>query len=245
MNKIRNLIKAEIIKNRHTFIALSLWLLPLITTILATFLLAGKQLQQAVFNWWYMVMLPAEVALISVYLLESDEQQNYFNLKLTPIPTLKICLAKILTGCCYLLFTNLIMMLLVLLVGRLFGKQLMFGQVFLATILLTVSFAWQIPLGMLLELKLPAVFTLIVMVTVNVFFASQTFAGNKILWLIPFAIPARLMAAILGVNPNGVVLAKNSFLHTKNVILPGVLLTITLFGICVLVLNYYFKEDRL
>lgn len=245
MSRMQNLITAEMIKNRHSFIVLSLWLLPLVTIVLASFLLAEKQVQQAAFNWWYMVMLPIEVALISSCLLENDKKQNYFTLKLTPIPTLKICLAKILTGCSYLLFTNIIMMLLVLGVGSLFGKQLFLGQVLQATILLTVCFAWQIPLGMLLELKLPAIFTLIMMFIVNMFFASQTFAGSKTLWLIPFAIPARLMAAILGINPNGVLLAKNSFLHAKNVIFLGVLLTIALFGIFVVILGHYFKEDKL
>ncbi|WEV37519.1 lantibiotic immunity ABC transporter MutE/EpiE family permease subunit [Lactobacillus sp. ESL0677] len=190
-------------------------------------------------------MLPIEVALISSYILENDKKQHYFNLKLTPISYIKICLAKIITGCCYLLVTNIIMMFLVLGVGSLFGKQLMLGRVLQATILLTVCFAWQIPLGMLLELKLPAILTLIIMFIVNIFFASQTFAGSRTLWIIPFAIPARLMATILGVNPNGVLLAKNSYLHAKTVILPGVLLTVTLFGVLVVVLGHYFKEDNL
>lgn len=50
MSRMQNLVKVEMIKNCHSFIVLSLWLLPIVTTILASFLLVGKQLQQAIFN---------------------------------------------------------------------------------------------------------------------------------------------------------------------------------------------------
>ncbi|MDF7639819.1 lantibiotic immunity ABC transporter MutE/EpiE family permease subunit [Lactobacillus sp. ESL0791] len=245
MNKIQALAKAEFIKNRHSFIYSSFCLLPVITTILAIILLAGEQLQLAIFNWWYMVLLPVELALICIYLLESDKKQHYFNLQLLPAASVKVGLAKILTGCAYLLFTNTVIMILVLLAGWLFGSQLAFSQELAATCLLTVCFAWQIPLGMFLEFKLPAPFTLIILFALNIFFSGQGFAGSRTLWLIPFSIPARLMAAVLGVNPNGIPLTKNSFLFDPGVILPGVFINILLLGISITMFLHCFKEDKL
>jgi ABC-2 type transport system permease protein len=59
-------------------------------------------------------------------------------------------------------------------------------------------------------------------------------------WAVPYAIPSRLMCAAIGVLPNGLPVPEGDALWDKSVILPGVLITLSLFFLlCILTMRVF------
>lgn len=223
-----NLIYSEWLKGKHTFSRKILFLFPLIPTLMAIILMSGSFSQVGAYNWWYMLFLPATVALMCSSVIQLDKRLNYFNTSVLPVSPKKIWLAKISTASLYLVLTNFFIFIFPALSGFIFGEQFSLLTGLCASLILSVTWLWQVPLSLFLTEKFNSSVTFLIIILANLLFSSQDFAGGK-LWVIPFAIPARLMAAIIHVNPNGIPLATDSPLHQTSVILPGILITLALF----------------
>lgn len=233
------LIYAEVLKGHRSFGHRSLIIFPSLVTMLAILLMLGQQSQIGAYNWWYTLCLPATVAFFTMQLTNVDKQLKDYNLKVLPIAAKKIWLIKILTGCLYLILANCISFGFSTLAGIIFGSQYPAGRGILAAFVLTITWLWQVPLGIFLVAKFNGTISFLILITVNIIFISQDFAGGS-WWWIPFAIPARLMAPIVGINPNGVPLAENSFLWDRTVIIPGMLITLVLFFIITFLTTKWF-----
>lgn len=57
------------------------------------------------------------------------------------------------------------------------------------------------------------------------------FATSSIWWAVPYAIPARLMCAVIQVLPNGLAILSEDPLLDRGVIVPGLVITVGLFMI--------------
>lgn len=229
------LVAAEWAKGRHSFVRSGLWLFPLLVCALAIVLMGGQLVQVGAFNWWYVMLLPAYVALFCAQLAGQEKKTAWFNMLALPVAPVKMWRAKIYMGCGYLLLSNLMVFLFTSISGFLFGTQYALWQGVAAALVLTVTFAWQVPLGLLLAARFGPVAAFLGILVPNIVFSSQTFAGGA-LWLVPFATPARLMAPLIGVNPNGVPVEMGSPLADPGVLLPGLLLTGCLFVVACLLL---------
>lgn len=236
-----NLIKSEYIKGRRSFGRKCLVFFPLLVALMAIVLMGGAFIQVGAYNWWYMMFLPTCVALICINLTEPEKRMHFFNIAILPVQNKEIWLAKVCAGCCYLFTGNLIVFGLTTISGVFFGTQYPVLRGIVAALVLTVTWAWQIPLGMLLSIKFSSVVTFLGILGVNVICSIQTIAGGD-LWFIPFAIPARLMAPILGINPNGVPMTADSPLHDFSVIMPGILITTILFAILLILTKNWFNR---
>lgn len=236
-----NTIKSELIKGRRSFGRKSLVLFPLLVALMAILLMGGALTQVGAYNWWYMMFLPVTVALVCMNLIEPEKRMQFFNVVTLPIPKGRVWLAKVWTGCFYIFIGNLIVFGLTTISGFFFGSQYPVWRGIAAAFILTVTWAWQIPLGMFLSVKFNSVVTFLGILAVNVICSSQDIAGSR-LWYIPFAIPARLMASILGINPNGVQMAPDSPLHDSSVVLPGILITAALFAVSLLLTKIWFNR---
>lgn len=234
-----NAIKSELIKGRRSFGRKSLVLFPLLAALMAIILMGGAFAQVGAYNWWYMMFLPVTVALVCINLTEPEKRMQFFNVVILPAPKGRVWLAKVWTGCCYIFIGNLIVFGLTTISGLFFGSQYPVWRGIAAALVLTVTWAWQIPLGMFLSSKLNSVVTFLGILGVNVICSFQNIAGGR-LWFIPFAIPARLMAPILGINPNGVPMAPDSPLHDSNVVLPGIFITAALLAVSLLLTKIWF-----
>lgn len=223
-----NLVKSELIKGRHSFVRKVILLFPLLCALLAIILMGGSNSQIGIFNWWYILLLPTVIALICINLIDPDKRLNFFNISILARNKNQIWFAKILTGESYLLLANLLVVGITSVTGMLFGSQYETWRGVVAFILLTISFAWQLPFGMFLVTRFNSAVTVISLVGLDIFFGSQPFAGTN-LWMVPFAIPARLMAPILGINPNGVPLTDGSSLYDTDVLIPGIFISCLLF----------------
>lgn len=234
-----SLVQSEYIKGRRSFGRKSLVLLPLLTVLLALLLMGGRLSQIAAYNWWYMLLLPTVVALVCINLTAPEKGTQFFNLAVLPVSKAKIWLAKIWTGCSYVLAANLLVFGLTTILGIFFGSQYPFWRGILAALVLTLTWIWQIPLGMFLSTKFGSAATLLGVLAVNMICSLQTIAGGS-LWFIPFAIPARLMAPLIGMNPNGLPLAFDSPLHDTSVLLPGLLISAALFILLLFITRAWF-----
>lgn len=235
-----NLIKSEIIKGRRSSGRKSLVLFPLLVALMAIVLMGGEFTQVGAYNWWYMMFLPTVVALACINLTGPEKRMQFFNVAILPMPKGNVWLAKVWAGCCYIFTGNLIVFGLTTLSGAFFGAQYSLLRGIAAALVLTVTWAWQIPMGMFLSAKFNSVVAFLGILGINVICSIQTIAGGR-LWFIPFAIPARLMAPILGINPNGVPMAPDSPLHDFSVVLPGILITAALLVISLLLTKNWFN----
>ena len=224
---MRQLVAAEWIKGRHSFVRSGLWLLPLLVCVLAIVLMGGQLVQVGAFNWWYVMLLPAFVALFCTQLAGQEKRAAWFNVLALPVAPVKVWRAKIYMGCGYLLAANLAVFVFTSIAGLVFGAQYAAWRGLAAALVLTVAFAWQVPLGLLLAARLGPVAAFLGILLPNILFSSQPFAGGTF-WLLPFSIPARLMAPLLGVNPNGVPLQAGSPLLGPWVLLPGLFVALGL-----------------
>ncbi|MGM0214879.1 lantibiotic immunity ABC transporter MutE/EpiE family permease subunit [Enterococcus sp. AZ109] len=237
------LIYAEYIKGRRSFGRRSLFFFPLLIALLAIFLMGGQFTQIGAYNWWYMTLLPTVTALVCINLINPDKRWAFFNLAVLPVAQTKIWQAKLWTGCSYLLVANFIVFGLTTLSGLLFGGQYPLWRGLAAGIVLTLTWLWQIPLGMFLATRFHSIATFLSLLGLNIVFSIQDFAGGS-LWFIPFAIAPRLMAAILGINPNGVPMTADSPLHDTRVILPGLVISLILFLIFSWLTTKWFGNRR-
>ena len=240
MNK---LIQGEIIKGRRSFGRRSLILFPLLVSLIAIFLMCGQFTQVGAYNWWYMTLLPTVTALVCINLINPDKRLDFFNTSILPIPQTKVWQAKVWTGCSYLFLANSLVFGLTTLSGWFFDAQYPVWCGLAAGLVLTITWLWQIPLGMFLAAQFNSSVTFLSILVLNIGFSIQDIAGGS-LWFIPFAIPARLMAALIGINPNGVPMDASSPLHDPRVILPGLAITSLLFVLWFLFTTKWFSRRR-
>lgn len=240
MNRI---IRSEHLKTRHTFIRPALILFPLLTITLAIFLLTGNLVQISAYNWWYVIIMPAIFAIICISVMQSDKKMDFMNLGLLPLPVTRLYFGKIIVTSFYLCLTNLFLFLGSLVAGSLFGRQFDWYVGLGASIILTVTYLWQIPLCFLSIQKAGTMFTFVTTLLLNLVMSSQSVAASDA-WLIPYAIPSRLMAPLIKVNPNGIPLADNSFLNDSSVIIPGILTSLMMLCITVWFMNWHISANE-
>mgnify|MGYP002348805863 FL=1 len=183
------------------------------------------------------------LTLICVSVVEKDKKKiNYRGILCLPVNPQKIWIGKI-GVCVFLYFVSCIVSFVgVTSVGLVFGSSIPLTQSAAGSVLLFITFLWQIPLCMFLTDKVglsPTVFINLASNIICVLFDAKTS-----FWWIPYAIPARLMCPVIKVLPNGLSVPANDPLLSTSVILPGVLVTLILFiALSVLTALFYRKLE--
>lgn len=224
-------IYAEYLKTKRTFTRKLSWLAPLLTMLLCAGLMAGSFFQSATYNWWYTLLLPGALTLICSGVIQKDRKKlNYRAILGLPINPGLVWLAKIGTVVCLLLISSIVLLVGSSPGGIIFGANLSFAENTAASMLLFLTFLWQIPFCLFLIDRIGMFATLIINLLGNVA-CNILFATTAFWWAAPYAIPSRLMCAVIGVLPNGLPVPEGDPLLEKGVVLPGVLLTLGLFVI--------------
>ncbi len=236
-----DLVRAELVKGRRSFGRTCIFAFPLAIALMAIALMGGRFVQIGALNWWYVALLPAVVALICVNLVSPEKKHGFTGMFALPTSKARMWGAKVLAGCFYLTVANFILFGLTTLTGLAFSSQYPVYQGLFAALVLTITCAWQIPLGMFLACRFSPALTLISILVVDFICSGQPLAGGP-LWFIPFSIPARLMAPLLGVNPNGVSLQAGDALLDPSVIAPGLAITAALFVIACMATSVWFSR---
>lgn len=222
-------IRAEWLKIKRTFTKKLIWLAPLLTLLLCGGLMAGPFFQIASYNWWYTMLLPGGLTLMCAGVVQKDGKKLKYRAVLgLPIPQYNIWLGKIGVAAGMLFASILVLFIGVTLSGLVFPAGLTLAASAAGSLLLFLTFLWQIPLCLYLTDRIGLFATLILNLLGNVA-CNIVFATKESWWSVPYAIPSRLMCATIGVLPNGLPVPDGNALLDQGVILPGVLITLGLF----------------
>lgn len=224
---MHNVIASEWLKQKRGFGAKLVWITPLFTLLLTLCLMGGHYFQQGAFNWWYLSLLPAEMALFSASMVTMDRKKNRHGLLSVFSQKKRLWYSKIALCLLFLFATCFLFFLGIMAGGFLLGGYLSFFQGLIASLLLFLTFAWQIPLWMFVGEKAGIFAAALLGLLCNSGFAAFCAPGNS--WWIPFAIPARLMCSILGILPNGLNVTPGTIQADPSPILPGILIALSLF----------------
>lgn len=210
---------SENLKIKNTFLKKMVWIMPILTISLS-FFLAASYFQVDSYNWWYAMMLPGTVSLSCALLSKVDGSMKNRAVLALPVNLKKIWIAKVLVGIKSLSISCIIIFLSVqlspLVIDRQVIGEISFLNSLLATILLIITFMWQIPLCMFLGNKIGIFLTLLINVPLNIIFTILSV--KKYWWAIPFSYPARLMCPVLKILPNGLLAKPGSQTFTPELL---------------------------
>lgn len=180
---------------------------PLCLALLA--IVQGGYFSLNLFNWFYVVLLPATFSLISVTAVNIDNGKLRLQAtRCLPIEQKRIWLAKLLNTFVYALFSCMLLSVAVIVVPSLLSlmgisqiKPLSMVTVLLACLVIFLTSAWQLPLSFILSKKIGSIFT----IGINLFvsFSGVLLALKSYWFLCPWAWVNRCMIPIIGVLPNG------------------------------------------
>lgn len=233
---MKSMIKSELLKQRHTFHKKLIFIAPILTILISFLLMDGAYIQSGAYNWWYMLILPASLTMISSFILVNDKKKKFHYLFTVLIDIKKLWYSKIVISTIYLGLMCLIFFLTLTISGIIFGSNISIFNSLIASILLFILFLWQIPLWMFISMKINIAFSIIFSIICNLGIASIFAIGNR--WWIPFSIPAKVMIKVIGIMPNGLLVEENSKLISYNIILICICISIGLF----LVLSYFLAK---
>lgn len=235
-------MKAEFLKQRHSFNNIIIWLIPVVDIAISIILMGPQFVQTASYNWWYVLFLPFTFTYISASIIKKERKFNFHGLFGIIQDKKQLWLVKVGTATVYLFFSCLIFSVFVLLCGVAGNQQIPVWNNLAASAVLFLTFAWQIPLLMFITLKVNMFLSVIASIFCSLFLACIYAVGS--FWWIPFAIPARLMCPIIKVLPNGLLLEAGNPLGHSSVILPGILVTIILYLVVTFITAKLFEKQE-
>ncbi|WP_044481236.1 lantibiotic immunity ABC transporter MutE/EpiE family permease subunit [Paenibacillus antibioticophila] len=239
---MRVYIHAELLKLRRTFTARLVWLAPLLTLLLCAGLMAGTFFQTASYNWWYTMILPGALSLMSIGMIQKDRKKlKYRAIFGLPASLGKVWLGKIGAISLVLFASTFLLFAGITLSGFVLPSALNLKDSLTAFSLLVLTVLWQIPLCMYLTMRLGMYGALLLNLLGNVM-AIGSFATTELWWVIPYAIPARLMCPVINTLPNGLPVPAGDPLLEQGVLLPGVLIALGWFLLLSLLTMQAFKR---
>lgn len=227
---------AENLKYKHTFTGKLWFLMQALTLLLAYGISRGNGINSA-YNWWYILMLPGMVTLFTCLVGEKDRKMKNRVVLSFPARMGRIWDAKILVGMKALLFSNLFGAIANFVLARYLLPAFWMPQVLeispertvAAAAVMTITTLWQIPFCLWLNQRFGILPTLVINLILN---GSGTLMAVTPYWFLnPWAILPRLMTAIIGILPNGLLAIPESMTYTPGItdtdsILPGILVTL-------------------
>lgn len=238
---MKKYIESELLKTKRSFVRKMLVLMPVVTVLL-TWFMNGNYAQELAYNWWYLLFLPFTVSYVCGYLISADRKKNFHGLWGIMQEKQKAGYAKVVVGSLLVMSVNVVFVVLIALVGIVTEGRLVqetgevveygigLGDNLLAGALLTITFAWQIPMFLLITMKTNTIISVVLSVFCN--FVIACLCAPESFWWIPFAIPARQMCHTLGILPNGLMAEAGAYAGVLEggftTVLCGVLITTAL-----------------
>ncbi|KPN93210.1 lantibiotic immunity ABC transporter MutE/EpiE family permease subunit [Lysinibacillus sp. ZYM-1] len=236
-----SILKAEQLKWKRTFISTLLWLTPLVTWLLSAVLMGGSYFQTGAYNWWYTMLLPGALTICCALVVEIDKKMKYQSILALPLDLKKIWLGKILSSSMWLLFISVIFFIGITVGGWLFGHSLSLSSSLVSTIVIFITFLWQIPLCLFLAAKLGTYLAILFNLVANIV-GIVVFADGELWYIYPFAIGARLICSTIGILPNGLSVPEGSPLLNTNVIFLGIIMALAWFIIVSFLTAKWFQK---
>lgn len=234
-----DIIKSEFQKSKRTSINKFVIITPILTLILS-FLLGDVQND---YNWWYIMFLPGMLSIISSQVITREEKISYKGLFLYPQDKGTMWVGKIIYLNILLIITSLIFMVGIICFSFIYvNPTISLNNNIWATLILIMTFSFQIPISLFLTVK----FNMFISVIFNVamtFLGALSFGTNLFKVLYPYGISSALMVPILHVLPNGLQVAENSMLPEVNITV-GILINVVVFIIITTITTLWFRNKE-
>lgn len=242
--------KAEALKIEHSFSKKLVFIAP-IFTIGLSFFLAAAYFQQNVYNWWYAMILPGMISIVCTLVAKQDKKMQNMAVMSIPVDLKKVWISKIFLCIVLIVEASSIILAGSMVIGNLLGvgifKLSALNQLE-GIIVLVITFLWQIPFCLFLGSKIGMFSTMLINMIAYVVFGVIC-ALEDSLWIVPYAIPARLMCPILKILPNGLpaVPGNQTFrpeLLSNSTILPGIAIALILFLILAFATSKWYERQE-
>ncbi|WP_333887092.1 lantibiotic immunity ABC transporter MutE/EpiE family permease subunit [Clostridium sp.] len=231
-------LKSECLKIKHSFIGKLIFIAPFLAIALS-FVLTTAYFEIDSYNWWYTMLLPGMISLLSTLVAAKDKKMKNMAVLSLPLDLKKVWRAKILVCVCMISFAVIIHLIGSVFIGSILGigklGTIQAMNAVLASIALIMTFLWQVPLCMFLGNKI-GMFPTVLINIVSCLILGVLLAVHDVFWMVPYAVPSRLMIPIIKVLPNGLPAVQGNQTFTPellsgDVILPGIIITVILFAI--------------
>jgi len=239
-----NVIRAEYCKTAKSMNRMLVWAFPVITLMLAFILTAGMTdaYAESVWNWWYTLLLPGMLAIICYLSMMRERKMKYYNLTTLPTSRKQLMLGKIIYMACLMLAANILIFTGTVLGSMLLTTSIPLGGAAAAIVFLTIVQLWEIPVLLFLCERFGMAVELLICLVLTV--SGTIFSQTGKWYLLVSAIPMRVMSPLLHVLPNGLRAETDHPLLNKNVIFPGVGLSLVWFAtFTFLFLNWFEKRE--
>lgn len=236
-------LKAENLKFRRTLTRKLILLMPLATMAL-TWFLSFNWYQINAFNWWYVLMMPGSIALISSLSDQKDAKKlGYRNIYALPVSLKKIWIAKVLNLILYTALSCLILLLGILPGSLAVSNPLPLRSACFGMLLIFLTSLWQIPLCLFLSRKTGMVGTILIQAAAG-FLLGVLLATKSVWWLCPYSWTMRIMTPVLGILPNGTLAHIGDPLLNASSIPIGIALSILMFLLLMIVTTCWFQKQE-
>ena len=239
-----NIVKAEFLKSKRTMGSRLVFAFPVIALIMAFLLTAGliNAFSESAWNWWYTLLLPGMLAIVSYLTVIREKKTGYYNLMTLSKDKRILMLGKIAYLGCLIFISNIILFAGALVGGKLLTTSVPALGAAVTVIVLTIVELWQIPLFLFLSEKFGMVAELVICLGITVFGVVAAPSGKWFLFV--SAIPMRIAIPLLHVLPNGLRAEAGNPLLNAGVILPGIMISLLWFVVgSYLYLNWFEKRE--
>lgn len=234
------IIRAEFQKSKRTTTNKFVLITPLFTLLLCVLWGGG---QNGAYNWWYTMFLPGMLAIISSQVITREKSLSYKGVLLYPKDKGSIWLGKILYISFLLIFSSLIFMIGIEVIGFLFGTTIPLKANMFATVILIFTFLFTIPISLFLTVQLNMFVAVLFNIGMTII-GVVSFGTNSILKFLPYGTSSALMAPILHVLPNGLPVPDNSPLSNGDLIVTDTFINIIVFIILTILTTLWFKKKE-
>ena len=209
-----NAFKAEVLKGAHAAPRKIALIAPLpfcLLGIVASGLFGGGGAGWTGFatygwNWWYALMLPVSVVLITASVANIDAKQQLRSVLGLPCPPRNTLLAKAVYVLALTFAANLVVMAAAIVVRLLGANAPAVAASVLMVPVLTVAAGWMIPAGLFLTTRFGTLTGIAVPLIVQLAL-GLALADSDLWWAIPMSTGMRIASPVIGVAPSGIPLA--------------------------------------
>lgn len=216
--------KAEFLKNRHTAAEKIIFIMPLISVALSA-VLTHNYFAIDSYNWWYAMLFPAMMALVSGMTGARDKKLGNRAIWTIPADMGKVWDGKVLYGIIADATALLVVFFSIVVWGNVIERvfhmtfivQPSLGQQAGAVAVLFITSVWQIPFCMLLQ-QIFGLFPTVLLHVGSYILLSMSVSLKSYFMLFPGAISARMMCSILRVLPNGLPAVRESMTYSAELV---------------------------
>lgn len=246
-------IQAEVLKYKHSAMP-KLTVGMAVASVLMAAVLMGNYFTVNSYNWWYMGMYPALLAIIGASIGQKDRKKKNHTIATLPFSAGRIWDVKMLVAMGYALLGMVALTVLTMIVAPLlhhglgvnFIVQPSIKQQLVAMGLLWLTNLWQLPFCMALSQRLGLFLTFLI--NIALYMATAVFGAlEATFYYWPGALAARVMVPVLGVLPNGLLAIPGSVTYDPalldvGAVLSGSLAAMVWLGVLWLVGRKYYER---